>query len=177
MVKTVNTFIISYKILESVIYKKIITFIRPKLSKTQFGFTKGKSCLAQLLTAFSTISQAIDNQQSADVMYLDFRRCYLTNRLHYVTIDDYSQQLIYINNLPSCINNSDCLLFADDAKIIHVISKPPRPATPPGRPTQYWQWCSAWNLQLNSDKCPHTEIHAKQSCANLKPTKSLLPSG
>ena len=100
------------KILESVIYKRNVTFIQPKLN--QFGFTKGKSCLAQLLTVFSTINQAINNQKSADIMYLDFRkafdsvphlqllfklwqigiigplrkllRCYLTNRLHYIYI-------------------------------------------------------------------------------------------
>jgi len=62
------------KILESIIYKKIISFIRPKLSKTQFGFTKGKSCLSQLLTIFSTINQAADSKNSVDVMYLDFKK-------------------------------------------------------------------------------------------------------
>ena len=50
------------KVLESIIYKKI-TFIRPKLSKIQLGFTKGKSCLAQLLTTFSIIKQAADNKR------------------------------------------------------------------------------------------------------------------
>ena len=64
------------KVLESIIYKKIITFTRPTLSNTQFGFTKGKSCLAQLLTAFSTINQAVDNNKSVDVMYLDFKKAF-----------------------------------------------------------------------------------------------------
>jgi len=63
-------------ILEVIIYKKSISFIRPKLSKTQFGFTKGKSCLAQLLTIFSTINQAADSKKSVDVMYLDFKKAF-----------------------------------------------------------------------------------------------------
>ena len=192
--RPISLLCITSKILESVIYKKIITFIQPKLSKTQFGFTKGKSCLAQLLTAFSTINQAIDNQKSADIMYLDFRkafdsvphsqllfklwqigivgplwklfRCYLTNRSHYVSIDDHQSGtlpvtsgvpqgsilgpllfLIYINDLPSCINNSDCLLFADDAKIIRVISN------------LQDQLLLQEDLQMSC-----TEIHAEQSC-------------
>ena len=188
------------KILESIIYKKIISFIRPKLSKTQFGFTKGKSCLSQLLTIFSTINQAADSKNSVDVMYLDFKkafdsvpheqllfklwqvgiigplwkwfRCYLTNRLHYVTIDGYQSStlpvtsgvpqgsilgpllfLIYINDLPSCINYSHCLLFADDAKIFQIVTSSHDQLLLQIDLHEIEQWCSTWNLQLNPSKC------------------------
>ena len=55
------------KVLESIIYSKIIEFIRPKLSKYQFGFMKNKSCLTQDLMAFSTIHQAVDNKEQVDI--------------------------------------------------------------------------------------------------------------
>ena len=146
------------------------------------------------------MNQAIDNQKSADVIYLDFRkafdsvphsqllfklwqigivgplwkllRCYLTNRLHYISIDDHQSGTlpvtsgvpqgsilgpllfqIYINDLPGCINNSDCLLFADDAKIIRVIPNLQDQLLLQEDLHSTEQWCSAWNLQLNSDKC------------------------
>jgi len=167
--KPISLLCIFSKILESIIYIKIISFIRPKLSKTQFGFTKGKSCLAQLPTIFSTINQAADSKKSVDVMYFDFEkafdsvpheqllfklwqvgiigplwnwfRCYLTNGLHCVTIDGYQSStlpvtsavpqgsilgpllfLIYINDGPSCINYSHCLLLVDDAKIFQIVT-------------------------------------------------------
>ena len=174
-----------------------ISFIRPKLSNTQFGFTKGKSCLAQLLTIFSTINQAADSKKSVDVMYLDFKkafdsvpheqllfklciigplwnwyRCYLTNRLHYVTIDGNQSStwpvtsgvpqgsilgpllfLIYINDLPSCINYSHCLLFADDAKIFQMVTSFHDQLLLQIDLHKIEQWCSTWNLQLNPSKC------------------------
>ena len=37
------------KVLEKIIYVKIIPFIRPRLSKHQFGFLRNRSCLTQLL--------------------------------------------------------------------------------------------------------------------------------
>ncbi len=95
------------KVLESIIYHKIIDFIRPKLSRHQFGF-----CLTQLLLAFSTINQAVDNKEQVDMVYLDFKKAfdsvphrdklwrigitgnlwcwfqsYLNGRSHYVTFD------------------------------------------------------------------------------------------
>ncbi len=104
------------KVLESIIYHKIIDFIRPKLSRHQFGFMKNKSCLTQLLLAFSTINHAVDNKEQVDMVYLDFKKAfdsvphsellyklwrlgitgnlwcwfqsYLNGRSHYVTFDN-----------------------------------------------------------------------------------------
>ena len=41
-------------------------------SKTQHGFIKGKSCVTQLLEFLEDITQAIDNGEDVDVVYLDF---------------------------------------------------------------------------------------------------------
>ena len=103
------------KMLESIIFNKIINFIQPQLSKSQFGFLRNRSCLSQLLTSLASIYEAVDNRNQVDVLYLDFRKafdsvphqellyklwqmgitgslwswfkCYLSSRSHYVCID------------------------------------------------------------------------------------------
>lgn len=49
------------KVLESIIYHKIIDFICPSINMAIF--MKNKSCLTQLLLAFSAIHQAVDNKE------------------------------------------------------------------------------------------------------------------
>ena len=70
------THIILSKVLESIVFHKIIDFIRPNLSEYQFGFMKNKSCLTQLLSAFSIIHEAVDNKKQLDMVYLDFRKAF-----------------------------------------------------------------------------------------------------
>ena len=48
------------KVLEKAVYDRIISFIRPKLSKQQFGFLKGRSCLSQLLVSFAHVFNDLD---------------------------------------------------------------------------------------------------------------------
>ena len=64
------------KVPERLIYNKIIDFIRPKLSKHQFGFLKKRSCLAQLVTSFAYIFDGVDKGTPVDVRAVDnfFRR-------------------------------------------------------------------------------------------------------
>ena len=189
------------KILESVIYRKIITFIHPRISLQQFGFLSKRSCLSQLLLSYSNIFKSIENGQYSDVIYLDFKKAfdtvphsellfklwqigitgplwswfqnYLSNRLHYVEIDNVTSTLlpvisgipqgsilgpllfiIYINDLPEAITSSSTYLFADDTKLIHSVS------------TFYDQslqsdldslsaWCHQWKLSLNPSKCSY----------------------
>ena len=50
------------KVLESIIYAKIIPFIYPQLNKSQFGFLQDRSCLTQLLSSFSQIYDSIENK-------------------------------------------------------------------------------------------------------------------
>ena len=110
------------KVLERLIYNKVINFIRPKLSKHQFGFLKNRSCLSQLLTSFTYIFDEVDKGTPVDVVYLDLKKAfdsvphdellfkmwrlgitgplwywfkaYLTNRQHYVSIDGISSNLL-----------------------------------------------------------------------------------
>ena len=61
--RPISLLCITSNVLEAIIFRKIIDFIRPRISSHQFGFMKNRSCLMQLLSAFSTIHQAIDNKQ------------------------------------------------------------------------------------------------------------------
>ena len=117
------------KILERIVYNHIIDFIRPQLSTNQFGFLKGRSCLSQLLTSCSEIVEALNAEESCDVIYLDFAKafdkvshkqllfklwrlgitgnvwkwfeCYLSNRSHYVCLEGTnSSSLSVLSGLP-----------------------------------------------------------------------------
>ena len=109
---------IAGKILEKLVYDKIINFIRPRLTVQQHGFLKNKSRLSQLLLSFNHIYNYLDKSIPVDVIYLDFRKAfdsvphnelllklwklgitgslwrwfqaYLKERYHYVTIDSAS---------------------------------------------------------------------------------------
>ena len=106
--------------LEKIIYVKIIPFIRPRLSKNQFGFLRNRSCLTQLLVSFNEIFTSIEEGQAVDTIYFDFKKAfdsiphaellyklwtigiteplwfwfksYLTNRKHCVNINEHSSQ-------------------------------------------------------------------------------------
>ena len=103
------------KVLESLVYDKIIDFLRPKFTSSQFGFLKNRSCLLQLLLSHSNILNSFDLKKSSDVIFLDFSKTfdsvphgellfkvwklgitgplwfwlqsYLTGRQHYVSVD------------------------------------------------------------------------------------------
>ena len=64
------------KVLESIIYSKIIEFIRPLLSHCQFGFLCKRSSLSQLLACFSKITDSIDSKVPVDVIYLDLSKAF-----------------------------------------------------------------------------------------------------
>ena len=49
------------KVLESIVYSKIIPFLRTLLCRQQFGFLKNCSALSQLLVSFSSIMQHCEN--------------------------------------------------------------------------------------------------------------------
>ena len=64
------------KVLERLIYDKIILHITPQLSNSQFGFLRGKSCLHQLLLFIDQILHNDANKLQSDVLYLDFRKAF-----------------------------------------------------------------------------------------------------
>lgn len=62
------------KVLESIIYNKIIFFIRSSLSHQQFGFLSNRSTVSQLLLSFSKIMDNCDKDVPTDIVYLDFKK-------------------------------------------------------------------------------------------------------
>ena len=114
------------KVLESLVYDKIIQFIRPKLSKSHFGFLQQRSCQTQLLSFFADIYSGIEGKKEVDVLYFDFKKafdtvphqellyklwligitgplwlwfkCYLTDRLHLTCIDGECSQCLEVTS-------------------------------------------------------------------------------
>ena len=61
------------KVLERIVYKKIIDFVYNSISFFQFGFLKGRSTLQQMLLLFNAI---LSSDSQVDVIYLDFRKAF-----------------------------------------------------------------------------------------------------
>ena len=66
------------KLLESIIYSKVIAFIRPRLSHKQFGFLRNRSSLLQLLLSYSEVFKSLDTGTPTDGIYLDFSKAFDT---------------------------------------------------------------------------------------------------
>ena len=60
------------KVLERIIYDKIIDFILASISEAQFGFLPNRSCVQQLLLFVSSIHNSLESRTQTDVIYLDF---------------------------------------------------------------------------------------------------------
>ena len=102
---------------------------------------------------------------------------YLTHRQHYVHLDNASSALlpvksgvpqgsilgpllflIYINDLPECINYASCRLFADDAKLLKSVVTSNDCTQLQLDLTSLEQWCNTWRLNLNQHKCTHLRL-------------------
>lgn len=69
---------ISCKIMESIIRDHIAGQLNNSagLSASQHGFTKGRSCATNLLTAFELWTKWIDEGFGVDIVYLDYRKAF-----------------------------------------------------------------------------------------------------
>src|SRR6267154_2545604 len=66
------------KILESIIKDSIVTHLDKYnlIKRSQHGFTRGKSCLKNLLDFFEVITKELDEGNNVDLIYLDFSKAY-----------------------------------------------------------------------------------------------------
>ena len=61
--------------------------------------------------------------------------------------------IMYINDLPSCLCYSKCVLYADDVKIYKRISSLSDCLELQRDLVSFSEWCSQWKLNLNFTKC------------------------
>ena len=64
------------KILERLIYNKIITNILPKITSKQHGFMPSKSTITQLLATFTEVNTNIDTGRRTDIIYFDLAKAF-----------------------------------------------------------------------------------------------------
>ncbi len=64
------------KVMERIIYNKMIESLEPAMASSQFGFLKGRSTLQQLLTFYGTVYDDIESKCHTDVVYLDFAKAF-----------------------------------------------------------------------------------------------------
>ena len=66
------------KILEKMIRNEIETYLcrNQLIYKSQHGFSKGKSCLTNLIEFFDSIIDCIDDHNAVDIIYLDFCKAF-----------------------------------------------------------------------------------------------------
>ncbi len=67
---------IFHKVLELIVYSKIIDFIYPKISKTQFGFIRNRSTLQQLLLSYTLVFNSVESKRHTEIVFLDFAKAF-----------------------------------------------------------------------------------------------------
>lgn len=66
------------KLLESIIKDKLMHHLNANnlINQTQHGFMPGKSCTTNLIEFLDKVTRTVDNQKSADILYLDFAKAF-----------------------------------------------------------------------------------------------------
>ena len=66
------------KIIESMVKESIIKHLDryALIRESQHGFTRGKSCLTNLLDFFEEVTKILDNGEAVDLIYLDFAKAF-----------------------------------------------------------------------------------------------------
>ncbi|CAM5081664.1 unnamed protein product [Natator depressus] len=66
------------KIMEQVLKESILKHLheRKVISNSQHGFTKGRSCLTNLITFYDEITGSVDEGKAVDVLFLDFSKAF-----------------------------------------------------------------------------------------------------
>lgn len=195
------------KVLERIIYNKIVNQVSTFINPAQFGFMQGRSTTHQLLLF---LHNAFSSHDQFDAVYLDISKAfdsvshshllsklcnfnisgsvwlwfqaYLSNRLQYVSVNNCSSDLlsvesgvpqgsilgpllfiIFMNDLPNVISDSESLLFADDTKCFRHIRTSPDQQLLQHDLDNLLSWSTSSNLHFNSSKSCHLSFNHKIS--------------
>ena len=69
--------------------------------------------------------------------------------------------IIYMNNLPSCVSNTESLLFVDDTKCFCNVSHPSDVTMLQNDLYSVVSWSKAWGLNFNPSKSIHLSFKSK----------------
>ena len=108
-------------------------------------------------------------------------RSYLTCRKHRVVVDSHCSNwntvpsgvpqgsilgpilfALFVNDIPQCISNSKCLLFADDLKVFYKVSSPADTSLLQDDLHRIMSWSSMWRLYFNFSKCSVLSLSLKK---------------
>lgn len=64
------------KVLERIVYNRLIVSIGESISSNQYGFLPSRSTTQQMLTMMAKVYEALDNKNCVDCIYLDFRKAF-----------------------------------------------------------------------------------------------------
>ena len=103
------------KVLERLIYDKIIDLVASSLTPLQFGFQRGSSTLQQLLVYFH---QLITSKEEIDAIYIDFRKAFDSVPHNKLLIKLWNMGITgtlwrwfvsYLSNRSQCVSVNSCL--------------------------------------------------------------------
>ncbi|KAK4824064.1 hypothetical protein QYF61_009915 [Mycteria americana] len=78
--RLVSLTLVPGKVMEQLILETIARHMKDKklIRKSQHGFTKGKSCLTNLITFYDEMTGLVDQGRAVDVVYLDISKAFGT---------------------------------------------------------------------------------------------------
>jgi len=95
------------KVLEKIVYNRIMRYLEGSFTKHQYGFLPGRSALQQLLLFTEKLLEAKSVQAEVDVIYMDFRKASdsvshddLLLKLKFVGIRKTVDLALYISKVP-----------------------------------------------------------------------------
>jgi len=189
------------KTLEKVVRQQLMQHMTENtlIAPEQHGFLEGRSCTTNLLSTMEKWTEALDQGQPMDAIYLDFAKAFdtvphqrlsrkllsygvegqalnwinnfLSDRWQTVNISGQKSTptrvisgipqgsvlgpslfVVYINDLPDCIDSS-VELFADDSKIFRPVPDSEQNTVLQDDINSLVTWSEKWQLKFNADKC------------------------